>query len=289
MRILCFGKDGLLSSELQHWLPELSAEALIFLGHSDCDITNPDQVNSAFETYRPSVVINAVAYTAVDQCEDNEAEALSINATALNTIVAASNRYSATLIHFSTDYVFDGQKQGPYDEDDVVNPINAYGRTKQMGDSIVINGAKQFYILRVQWVFGPAKPNFIETMVNLSQQNDEVSVVSDQIGSPTSTTSISKAVVNLLHNMPAFGLYHFRTLNHCSWYDYACFIFETLELDIKVNPVASTQFNSKAKRPKNSVLNIAKWIYTDLYTPLSWKVDVANYLKINRRKNNAIR
>ncbi len=278
MKILCFGKHGLLSTELQKWLPELSAEELIFLDRSDCDITNENNIKIIIEKHQPTIVINAVAYTKVDQCEDEEALATEVNGKSLTYIVEAVNEINATLVHFSTDYVFDGQKIGPYEEDDPTNPISAYGRSKLLGETIIKERAKKFYIMRVQWVFGPAKGNFIDTMLKLAENRDELNVVNDQVGSPTSTTSISKAVVNLLHNMPEFGIYHFRTLNHCSWYDYAAYIFEKQGLQVKVNPVPSTEFKTKAERPKNSVLNIAKWIYADLYTPLNWQRDVDEYL-----------
>ena len=278
MRILCFGKNGLLSTELQKWLPELNPSELTFLDRSECDITDEQLVKKIVGKYQPTIVINAAAYTKVDQCEDEEALATSINGTALKFLVEASNEHNAIFVHFSTDYVFDGQKIGPYEEDDETNPISAYGRSKLLGETIIKERAKRFYIMRVQWVFGPAKGNFIDTMLKLAENRDELNVVNDQVGSPTSTTSISKAVVNLLHNMPEFGIYHFRTLNHCSWYDYATYIFEKQGLQVKVNPVPSTEFKTKAERPKNSVLNIAKWIYADLYTPLNWQRDVDEYL-----------
>ncbi len=279
MRILCFGKNGLLSTELQKWLPQLAADKVVFLGKSECDITNPNQVNEVIESIKPTIIINAVAFTDVDLSEEKEALANDVNGNALEYIITQANRCGAILLHFSTDYVFDGKKLEPYEEEDDRNPLNAYGRSKLIGEKIIQETALKFYIMRVQWVFGHAKRNFIESMLELSSNNSEIDVVNDQIGSPTSTASISKAVVNLLHNLPAFGIYHFRTLNHCSWFEYATYIFESQGLDIKVNPVSSKQFKRKASRPKNSVLNISKWIYSDLYTPPTWKSDVLNYLQ----------
>ena len=127
MRILCFGKSGLLSTELQKWLPELNAESLDFLDRTDCDITDPKSVTHAFSQYQPTVVINAAAYTKVDQCEEEEPLASAINGNALNQIVTSCNEFNATLIHFSTDYVFDGEKDAPYEEIDQTNPVSAYG------------------------------------------------------------------------------------------------------------------------------------------------------------------
>ena len=280
MRVLCFGKSGLLSTELQQWLPELASESLVFIDKNECDITDSNLVYKMFEKHEPSVVINAVAYTKVDQCEDEYDLANQVNGHALEAIVAACNQYDATLLHFSTDYVFDGHKDGPYEESDTPNPINKYGESKLLGEQIILAACKKFYIMRVQWVFGPAKGNFIDTMLRMASEQSEIKVINDQLGSPTSTQSISKAVVNLLHNMPEHGIYHFRTLNHCSWYDYAKYIFEQKECDINVIPVSSDEFKTKAIRPKNSIMNIGKWIYSDLYTPLNWKQDVSAYLQL---------
>ena len=281
MKVLCFGKNGLLSTELQKWLVELKPESLVFLGKDECDITDEPQVSTAFNEHQPTIVINAAAYTKVDDCEDNIELAMSVNGDALRNIVKHCNQHNATLLHFSTDYVFDGTKYGPYIEDDPTNPISTYGKSKLLAEQIITESCNGFYIMRVQWVFGPAKGNFIDTMCRLSDERDEIKVVNDQVGSPTSTTSISKAVVNLLHNMPATGIYHFRNLNHCSWYEYACYIFEKQGKDTKVTPVPSSEFKTKATRPTNSVLNIGKWIYADLYTPVSWQRDVDEYLGIS--------
>ncbi len=279
MRILCFGKDGLLSSELQQWLPELKPLAIQYLSKSECDITEKTDVDAAFDQFKPTHVINAAAFTKVDDSEDQVPLANLVNGFALENIVDACNKHQALLVHFSTDYVFNGKKEGPYEEGDPTIPINAYGQSKLMGESFIRDQLVEHYILRVQWVFGQAKSNFISTIISHAKKNKELKIINDQFGSPTSTATISKAVVNLLLNAPAFGTYHFRSLSHTSWYEYAQFFLDKCNIKTAVVPVPSSAYKTKAKRPKNGVLNIGKWIYADLYTPPSWKHDVLNYLE----------
>ena len=282
MRILCFGKHGLLSSELQTFLPELQPAAMQFLSKSDCDITDEKAVRLVFKRFQPTHVINAAAYTDVDGCEANGATANMINGFALDYIIEGCHSCDATLIHFSTDYVFNGKKEGAYDEDDDTLPINAYGESKLIGEKKIREQLLSHYIIRIQWVFGTARKNFISSIVEATKTQSELRVVNDQFGSPTSTTSISKAVVNLMLNKPVHGTYHFRSLNHTSWYDYASFVLDQCNIKVPIIPVSSHEYRAKAKRPKNGVLNIAKWIYSDLYTPPTWTRDVMNYL--NKKK-----
>ena len=278
MKILCFGSTGLVASELKQWLPELSPESLVFLSHKDCDITSDSNLKLAFETHEPSIVINAAAFTAVDDAEGAVNKANQVNGHALKSMAKYCDDYDATLIHFSTDYVFNGKKDGAYEEDDPVSPINAYGDSKLLGEAMIQQRLAKHYILRIQWVYGLAKPNFVDAIINKAREAKEVSVIFDQVGSPTSAEVIAKAVVNLIHNMPAYGIYHFRTLNTTSWYEFASYFLQRMNIKVPIIPVASTEYKTAAKRPLNSKLNIAKWIYTDLYTPPNWKQAVDDYL-----------
>ena len=156
MKILCFGKQGLLSTELQQWLPELNPLSLNFLSKSECDITNKEAVNQAFSQYRPTHVINAAAYTKVDACEDDASLANLVNGFALDHLIDACHQYGVILIHFSTDYVFNGTKKSPYDESDLPTPINAYGKSKLIAENTIRQRLVEHYIIRVQWVYGSA-------------------------------------------------------------------------------------------------------------------------------------
>ena len=279
MRLLCFGKNGLLSQELQRWCQELNPIAMRFVSQSECDITKKDEVMALCNDFKPTHVINAAAYTKVDDCETNVGVANMVNGFSLAHIVAACNDHQAVLIHFSTDYIFNGKKDGPYEENDQQLPINAYGTSKQIGEDIIRKQLVEHYILRIQWVFGLAGPNFISAILTKAKKGDALSVVDDQWGTPTSTTTISKGVVNLINNGPEYGTYHFRSLNHTSWYDYATFVLNQCNIKVPVKPVSSDAYRAKAKRPKNGVLNVGKWIYSDLYTPPTWTRDVSHYLK----------
>ena len=282
MRILCFGKSGLVASELQQWLPELNSDELIFLSRQECDIANSTQVEAAIAEFKPSHVINAAAYTAVDDAEDNVDECNWTNGAALEVIAKVCNSIGAILIHFSTDYVFNGKQDGAYEEDDLTCPINTYGKSKLLGEDHIRQNIDNHYILRVQWVYGHAHGNFVDAIIKKAKSGTELQIINDQYGSPTSAEVIAKAVVNLITNQPAFGIYNFRTLNQTTWYDFACYFLDYLNIDVNVTPVKSEFYKTKAVRPKNSVMNIGKWIYTDLYTPPSWKVAVENYL--NQKK-----
>ena len=282
MRILCFGKSGLVASELQQWLPELNSDELKFLSRQDCDITNASQVESAINEFKPSHVINAAAYTAVDAAEDDTHQCNLVNGFALEGIAKAVNKVGAILIHFSTDYVFNGKQVGSYEEDDIPCPINIYGKSKLLGEELIQKHIVNYYILRVQWVYGHANSNFVDAIIKKAKSGEDLQVINDQYGSPTSAEVIAKAVVNLITNHPAFGVYNFRTLNQTTWYDFASYILDYLNLKVSISPVGSEVYKTKAKRPKNSVMNIGKWIYSDLYTPPSWKVAVENYL--NQKK-----
>ena len=279
MRLLCFGKDGLLGSELQLWLDQVQPESCVWLGKQDCDITDADAVDQVFQQYKPTVVMNAVAYTLVDDAEDHADTANAVNHIGVQHIVAGCKAHGATLVHFSTDYVFDGTQTEPYTEDCAVGPINVYGQTKQDAEAYIMGALEAYYILRIQWIFGTKKPNFMSAILKKAKEGGVLRVVNDQFGSPTSTTTVSKAVVNLLVNMPAHGVYHFRTLQHTTWYDVAVFICAQCGLDVEIEGVDTSVYPTKAMRPKNTVLNIGKWIYTDLYTPPMWTQDVKDYLK----------
>lgn len=277
MTILCLGASGMLAMQLMHWVHQLNPKKSLFLSKKDCDITCEETVTHAILTAEPTVVINCAAFTNVDHAESVSELADSINGYALRAIVDACNRCDATLVHVSTDYVFDGTATVPYTEMDVPNPINAYGASKLIGENIILKSCQKYYILRVQWLFGDG-PNFIQTMLRLGKTNDVVRVVNDQFGTPTSTTSVSKAMINIVHHMPEYGIYHFRNLNHCSWYEYAQFIFQSEELSVHVDPVSSSAYSTLAHRPRYSVLNTSKWLYANLYTPKTWQADVLAYL-----------
>jgi dTDP-4-dehydrorhamnose reductase len=278
MRILCFGKSGLVSSALQKWIPELNPEHAVFLSRLECDITNSSQVVHAIESYKPTHVINAAALTNVDDCERIVNDCNLVNGFSVEAMARACEDRGIILIHFSTDYVFNGKKDTPYEEDDITNPINAYGVSKRLSEELIQKICLNHYILRIQWVYGHGHPNFVDTIIQKAQEVDELKIINDQFGSPTSADVVAKAVVNLITNNPVYGVYHFRTLQHTSWYDFATYFLNLCGIKTPVIPVPSETYKTAAKRPKNCIMNIGKWIYNDLYTPPTWKVAVKDYL-----------
>jgi dTDP-4-dehydrorhamnose reductase len=284
MRILCFGRNGLVGQEIYRHCHLNNIKNCLFLTQSECDITDKKSVFKYIHDFQPTHVINCAAATKVDECETNFATANMINGFSLKHIAEACQINHATLLHFSTDYVFNGKKDSPYKENDPVNPINAYGESKQMGEDFIRKQLMAHYILRIQWVFGKNKPNFIKSILNKSKTSTELKVVSDQFGTPTSASTIAKAVLNLIYNAPPYGTYHFRSLNHTNWYEYAKFVYDECKIRIPVIPILSHDYSPVAKRPKNGILNMEKWIYSDLYTPPSWKKDVLDYLHQLKQK-----
>ncbi|MGA0241632.1 MAG: dTDP-4-dehydrorhamnose reductase [Candidatus Marinamargulisbacteria bacterium] len=282
MRLLCLGGGGLVATALKKWLPELSPHTLVLLDRQMCDITHAEQVAAAFETHQPTHVINAAAMTDVDACETAIDRARNINGHGVKTIASHCHKHKAVLVHFSTDYVFNGAASFPYSEDAVTDPINMYGQSKLMGDQFVRHELDAHYILRVQWVFGHDKPNFIDAILKKARQGAALRVVNDQFGSPTSAQIIAKAVVNLILNSPAYGVYHFRTLGHTHWCNVAQYCLDVCGLKVPITPVSSAEYPRPAARPKNGVLNTAKWVYADLYTPPTWQQAIDEYLNIKK-------
>jgi dTDP-4-dehydrorhamnose reductase len=200
------------------------------------------------------VIVNCAAYTKVDQAEREEPLAMLINGLAVQNLCLACQEADIPLVHFSTDYVFDGNKAGPYTIYDHPNPINAYGRTKLLGEKYVLWLLNRFYLVRTSWLFGINGPNFIETMLNLAQKHKQVSVVNDQKGCPTWTQHLSEAAVSLIES-GRYGVYHATNSGPTTWFEYAREIFHLAETGTEVLPITSEQFPTAATRPRNSVLD----------------------------------
>lgn len=280
MKILLLGKNGLLGSA---FLKRLSGEAdfeMYALGHADCDVTNLDAVLKAIGSIAPDIIINCTAYTAVDDAETNKEAAFAINAEGAANVAKAAKEVGAKLIHFSTDYVFNGTAEGGYEESDLIDPINVYGASKARGEEMVREICPSHYIIRTSWLFGPGGKNFVKTMLELAKVKDELGVVADQVGSPTYTTDLVEAILKYFlspflckikkhherdfdcdysacEEVP-FGTYHLTNSDFCSWYTLATATFEISGVEIKVNPISSGEFVRPAARPAHSVLQNTK-------------------------------
>lgn len=253
MRVLIAGAAGMLARDLVPCLQQRGHETLA-PPENDLDITRIDAIRRWTRNSTPEVVINCAAYTKVDQAESEEAAATIINGLAVQNLCLACQEADIPLVHFSTDYVFDGTKDRPYTIYDHPNPINAYGRTKLVGEKYVLWLLKKFYLVRTSWLFGIHGPNFVETMLNLAKKQEQLSVVNDQRGCPTWTQHLSEAAVSLIES-GRYGVYHATNSGPTTWFEYATEIFRLAATGTKVLPITSAQYPTLATRPKNSVLD----------------------------------
>ncbi|MDD4351684.1 MAG: dTDP-4-dehydrorhamnose reductase [Candidatus Gracilibacteria bacterium] len=278
MKILILGARGMLGQDL---VKVLSAEhELTAWDLAELDITNREDVLGVISKLKPELVINAAAYTAVDKCETEFELAVKINGHAVGYLAEACEAIGATLIHFSTDYVFNGQKEAGYDEDEQKDPINAYGRSKALGEDLIQEKCSKFYICRIAWLYGAGGANFVDTMLKLSKTQDMLKVVDDQIGSPTYTIDVSNKVAEIINNSYQYGIYHIPNDGRVSWYEFASEIFRQAGIDIFLVPVATAEFPRPARRPSFSVLNNNKTSKLP-----GWKEALARYLKRNPNAN----
>lgn len=244
---------------------------------ADLDITKVDDVMGAVKAEKPDVIVNCAAHTAVDACETDWDNAYRINAIGPRNLSLAANEVNAKLVHISTDYVFDGKGTRPYTEFDKVDPQGAYGKTKLAGEEFVKAFANRYFIIRTAWLYGDGK-NFVKTMLRLSETNDAVSVVNDQVGSPTSTKELAGAIAHLIPT-DNYGLFHGTCEGVCSWADFTEEIFRLRGLSTKVNRITSAEFNAKAPRPAYSVLDNYMLKLTTDYKFAQWEHAIAEYLK----------
>ncbi len=256
MRILLLGKTGLLGTYFFNHFLGFSPGVVYAPTKQELNLENYDEVESYISRIRPTVVINCSGYTAVDDAEENKDLAFKINAEVAGKLASFCKKVDGVLIHFSTDYVFDGQKKEGYGEDDDPSPLNLYGKSKLSGEDLIKSNTDKYYIIRTSWLFGEYGKNFVTTMLNLADHKKELDVVDDQIGSPTYAKDLALFVSsNFLDDshLP-FGVYHLTNSGVCSWYDFAVEIFKIAGKNIVVNKVDSSAFPRPAKRPNYSIL-----------------------------------
>ena len=264
MRILLTGKNGQVGWELARVLKTLGE--VIAFDRAGLDLAVPDQIVSVVRSARPDVLINAAAYTAVDRAESEPDAAFAINAAGVAILADEAKHAQALLVHYSTDYVFDGTKDAPYIEEDRPNPLNAYGRSKLAGEQAIHDIGGAHLILRTSWVYSARGKNFLLTIRRLLQEKKELRVVSDQIGAPTSARGLADATAELLrrHGAAALGdargIYHATTSGSTSWHGFAREIarLERPESPARIVPIASSEYPTPGQRPKNSRLSNEK-------------------------------
>ena len=278
MSLLVFGKTGQVARELAARAPDAT-----YLGREDADLSDPAAVAAALKAARPSLVINAAAWTAVDKAEEEEATATLVNGEAPGAMARAAAELGVPFLHISTDYVFDGTGETPWTEDAPVAPLGAYGRTKLLGEASVRAAGGEHVILRTAWVFSSHGANFVKTMLRLSETRDALSIVDDQIGGPTHAGAIAEALLTVAAACRAgkgvTGTYHFAGTPHVSWAGFAREIFAAAGREVAVTPIPSSDYPTPAERPKNSRLDCAKIAADYGIQAPDWRAGLATVLK----------
>ena len=287
-RILLLGAGGQLGKEINK--DHSKNYDILSLTKEECDITNYPLVEEKIQLFKPKVIINAAAFTNVDDAENNESLADNINHLAVDNLARLSKNYKVVLIHFSTDYIFNHKINEPISEDEKEDPINVYGLTKYLGEKSIIRNMENFYILRISWVYGKYGKNFPKTILKLAKNKKELNIVSDQIGSPTPTSLISSVLNKLLvvhfKGDNCFGIYNLSPNGSCSWYEIGNFILghvkDKKNFKLKtINKISSKEFKSLAKRPKYSYLDnskIQKVLNVNIH---DWKYYLKDFIESN--------
>lgn len=281
MRVLITGGSGQVGYDIARLLEENNTMMYVPT-HEEMDITDRDSVMMAFDSFKPDIVFHCAAYTAVDKAEEDKERCYDINVNGTKNIVDASNIYGSKVVYISTDYVFHGDKNGIYETSDITDPINYYGYTKYLGEQEVMKNSNNL-IVRISWVFGINGKNFVKTMLRLASSRDEISVVSDQVGSPTYTYDLARLLVDMV-NKNKSGIYQATNEGYCSWYEFAKYIFEVSEIDIRVNPILTKDYVTLAKRPLNSRLSKDKLDEDGLTRLPDWKDATKRYIRVLRKE-----
>lgn len=258
------------------FLPGVARTTEVFaLGRKELDLTDFDKIDEVLLRINPDITINCTGYTAVDDAEENMEDAMALNAEAPRLIAESCKKVGSKLIHFSTDYVFNGNNESGYEENSETNPLNNYGISKSEGEKAIMHALDDSYIIRTAWLYGPGGNNFVDTMIKLGREKNELSVVNDQFGSPTFTRDLASYVVqNFVLSDQKPGIYHLTNSGVCSWYDFAKEIFEIKSIDIDLKETTSEDFKRPAKRPRYSILKNTK--LSDLR---NWKEALRDYLE----------
>ena len=284
MKLLLLGKNGQVGQELSRSLLPLGT--LTALGRSELDLMDKQALDQTLKQLKPQIIVNAAAYTAVDKAEHDEAAAWHLNASIVSFLAQYAKKNNALLVHYSTDYVFDGKKKGAYQETDLTQPLNVYGASKLAGEQALLTSGCSGLIFRTSWVYSAHRHNFIKTILNLARHKESLRVVDDQWGAPTSAELIADvtahAIAGYRRGQIGNGIYHLAAAGQTTWHGLACYAVERAllkdaKLSLKVNtiePITTEEYALPAKRPKNSILDMSVLSSAlDLYLP-HWYVYV---------------
>ncbi|ADV48892.1 dTDP-4-dehydrorhamnose reductase [Cellulophaga algicola DSM 14237] len=257
--ILVTGANGQLARCLKDASRDYPNYNFFFKTSKELDITNEKEIQTLFTELNFDYCINCAAYTAVDKAEDDKENAFLVNAEGVKFLAKACKSFETVLIHISTDFVFDGTKNSPYTENDITNPINVYGASKLKGEEYIKNILENYFIIRTSWVYSEFGNNFVKTMLKLGKDRNNLSVVDDQIGSPTFAEDLARLILEIIDsNSLEYGIHNFSNDGEISWYEFAQEIFQESKISIELKPLKSSEYPTKAKRPKYSVLSKLK-------------------------------
>ena len=262
MNILVTGKNGQLGSEFCNLSLDYKYHNFYFSDVESLDITNSGLLNNYFVLNKIDLIVNCAAYTAVDKAEEEKDKANEVNNIAVGNLVRVCIKHNIKLIHISTDYVFDGNKNSPYSESDITNPIGTYGLSKCLGENQILKSNIKAIIIRTSWLYSSYGKNFVKTILRLSQEKNSINVVNDQFGSPTYAKDLADACMQTINQSDSWPIkpeiFHFSNEGKCSWYDFAKKILEINKIKLDIVAVNSKDYPSKTKRPKYSLLNKEK-------------------------------
>ncbi len=286
MNILIIGHHGMLGSDM---LREARSTGHDVTGADvpDIDITSRESIQTCIAAVKPQVIINCAAHTAVDACETDRDRAFAVNAQGAGLLAGCAHESNCVLVHFSTDYVFDGAKQGPYVESDPTNPVSVYGKSKLEGERLVRAGCKRSFIFRIAWLYGARGNNFVKTIRTLAREyaltGKPLRVVNDQFGTPTYTVDVCGQTLRMI-GTGYFGLYHCTNEGECSWYDFAVEIVCAAKIPVQMVPCSTTEFPRPAPRPANSVLENSALKKLGLNIMPHWKEAFEEFLREEGKK-----
>ncbi|HFQ5214113.1 TPA: dTDP-4-dehydrorhamnose reductase [Vibrio vulnificus] len=287
MRVLVTGCNGQVGYCLTNMLSKTDGVTLLAVDREELDITDQDAVATTVKEFKPTIIINAAAYTAVDRAEQEVELSYAINRDGPKFLAEAAQEAGAAVLHISTDYVFEGNKNGEYLETDITNPQGVYGASKLAGEIAVAEACNKHIILRTAWVFGEHGNNFVKTMLRLAQSRDELSIVGDQFGGPTYAGDIADALITMVQyieqgNKPKWGVYHFSGMPYASWFDFASAIFQAavqhgvLDKQPLLSSIPTSAYPTLAKRPANSRLNCSQIENQFGIKPSDWQAALNN-------------
>lgn len=277
MKVLVTGVKGQLGYDVVKELEKRGLEA-VGVDIEEMDITDAASVDAVIKEANPDAVIHCAAYTAVDAAEDNVELCRKVNADGPRNIAKVCKELDIKMIQISTDYVFNGDGERPWEPEDEGEPKSVYGLTKYEGELAVKEILEKYFIVRIAWVFGVNGKNFVKTMINLGRTRDKLTVVCDQFGSPTYTYDLAKLLVDMVQT-DKYGVYHATNEGFCNWYEFACEIFRQTGIAVEVAPVSSDQYPTKAKRPENSRMSKEKLTENGFNRLPAWQDALARYLK----------